>query len=119
MVPNVMLYPPNTLAAIVTPVAFATKGGQRWHVAHLLQLTNEGLRMERGRVFISKSHRLFREVLQASVEIRSIFRHRFQFQAKFVPIIVRVLFPSSLGTQSSIPVSVASPSSFVRCRGRC
>ena len=26
MVPNVMLYPPNTLAAIVTPVAFATKG---------------------------------------------------------------------------------------------
>ena len=47
MVPNVTLCPPNTLAAIVTPVAFATKGGQRWHVAHLLQLTNEGSRMER------------------------------------------------------------------------
>ena len=77
MVPNVMLYPPNIFAAIVTPVAFATKCGQRWHVAHLLQLTNEGSRMERGRVFISKSHRLFREVLQASVEIGSIFRHRF------------------------------------------
>ena len=121
MVPNVLLYPPNTLAAIVTPVAFSTEGGQRWHVAHLLQLTNEGLRMERGRValFISKSHRLFREVLQASVEIRSIFRHRFQFQAKFVPIIVGVLFSSSLGTPSSMEVSVASPSSFVRCRGRC
>ena len=120
MVPNVMLYPPNTLAAIVTPVAFATKSGQRWHVAYLLQLTNEGLRMERGRVapFISKSHRLFRDVLQAGVEIGSIHRHRFQFQAKCVPIIVRVLFPASLGTQSSIPVSVASPSSFVRCRGR-
>ena len=26
MVPNVMLCPPNTLAAIVTPVAFATTG---------------------------------------------------------------------------------------------
>ena len=77
MVPNVMLYPPNTLAAVVTPVAFAANGGQRWHVAHLLQLTNEGLRMERWRValFISRSHRLFRDVLQASVEIGSIFRH--------------------------------------------
>ena len=119
MVPNVMLYPPNTLAAIVTPVAFATKIGQRWHVAHLLQLTNEGSRMERGRVFISKSHRLFRDVLQASVDFGSVFHHRFPFQAKRVPIIVGVLFPSSLGTQSSIPVSDASPSSFVRCRGRC
>ena len=70
--------------------------------------------------FTSKSHRRFRDVLQAGVEVGSICRHRFQFQAKFVPIIVRVLlFPSSLGTQSSIPVSVASPSSFVRCRGRC
>ena len=48
VVPNVMLYPPDTLAAIVTPVAFAADGGQRWHVAHLLQLTNKGLRIERG-----------------------------------------------------------------------
>ena len=119
MVPNVMLQPPNTLAAIVTPVAFATKCGQLWHVAHLLQLTNEGSRMERGSVFISKSHRLFREVLQASVEIGSSFATVFSFQAKFVPVIVRVLFPASLGTQSSMEVSVASPSSFVRCRGRC
>ena len=53
--------------------------------------------MERGRVFISKSHLLFRDVLQANVEIGSIFRHRFQFQAKFVPIIVRVLFPIFFG----------------------
>ena len=110
------LWLPSSLPSLSPP-----KVGQRWHVAHLLQLTNEGSRMERGRVapFISKSHRLFREVLQASVEIGSIYRHRFQFQAKFVPIIVRVLFPSSLGTQSSMEVSVASPSSFVRCRGRC
>ena len=105
---------PSSLPSLSPP-----KVGQRWHVAHLLQLTNEGSRMERGRVFISKSHRLFREVLQASVEIGSIFRHRFSFQAKRVPVIVRVLFPASLGTQSSMEVSVASPSSFVRCRGRC
>ena len=119
MVPNVMLCPPNTLAAIVTPVAFATKGGQR--VARRSSFATDQRRLVdgKGKSVQSKSHRLFRDVLQASVEIGSIFRHLFQFQAKFVPIIVRVLFPSSLGTQSSIPVSDASPSSFVRCRGRC
>ena len=106
------LWLPSSLPSLSPP-----KVGQRWHVAHLLQLTNEGLGMERG--IVAPSHRLFRDVLQAGVEIGSIYRHRFQFQAKFVPIIVRVLFPSSLGTQSSIPVSVAFPSSFVGCRGRC
>ena len=83
----------------------------------MLQLTNEGLGMERG--IVAPSHRLFRDVLQAGVEIGSIYRHRFQFQAKRVPIIVGVLFPASLGTQSSMEVSAASPSSFVRCTGRC
>ena len=89
------LWLPSSLPSLSTPNV-----GQRWHVAHLLQLTNEGLWMERGRVFISKSHRLYREVLQASVEIGSIYRHRFQFQAKICPMIVRVLFPSFFGTQS-------------------
>ena len=70
-------------------------------------------------LFISRWHRLFREVLQARVEFGSVFRHRFPCQAKFVPVIVGVLFPASLGTRSSMEVSVASPSFFVRCRGRC
>ena len=46
-------------------------------------------------------------------------RHRFFIPSQTVSVIVRVLFPASLGTQSSMEVSVASPSSFVRCRGRC
>ena len=61
----------------------------------------------------------FREFLEASVDCGSVFHHRFPFPAKRIPIIVGVLFPSSLGTQSSMDVSVASPSFFVRCRGRC
>ena len=118
---------PSSLAAIVTLVTFAAKGGKLLHFAHLLQLTNKGLRTEKGKsgiphiqvasssslIFRDWASWIFREFFQASIK-----GHRFPFQAKFGPTIVKVLFLASLGTGCRWQKNIFTPFSTHWTRAR-